>query len=138
MAVTFKQFVDESSVPESLIKAVVRQFGGWTEFRESAKDIARHGAASGFGGFIYYRDTVSFGKRNLRAILGHAGGIAESTGTNVYQLIADFNCIDINANEVALAIHNRSRHNECDQTTVLNALAWFSLEEVAASLSDML
>jgi hypothetical protein len=137
MAITLKQFIEKSSVPEPLVKAVIRQFGGWTVFRESARDIAKYGATGGYAGFSYYRDTTAFGKRNLKAILGHAGDIAESMGTNTYQLIADFNGIDINAGEVALAIHNHTSRNAADRTTVLNALAWFSLEEVAASLSDL-
>ena len=43
----------------------VRQLGGGAEAIESARDAARHGADSGFHGFIYYAETVAFFKRHL-------------------------------------------------------------------------
>ena len=55
-------FVKQSTVPAKLIRAVVRQVGGWDNFTEIANDAARHGAAAGFVGFTYYDDTVAFTK----------------------------------------------------------------------------
>ena len=62
-------FVKQSTVPAKLIRAVVRQVGGWEDFQQIAKDVAGNGADDGYKGFIYYVDTVAFTKRNRRAIL---------------------------------------------------------------------
>lgn len=52
LEVTLKKLVERSNIPESLIRAVVRQMGGWESFKESAPDICRGGIDGGFHGFI--------------------------------------------------------------------------------------
>ena len=34
--------IDSTNIPESLVRSVVRQMGGWESFKESAPDITRH------------------------------------------------------------------------------------------------
>ncbi len=57
---TLKDFAAHSNIDAKLIRATVRQFGSWEYFTESAQDICNHGAASGFGQFVYYKDTCEF------------------------------------------------------------------------------
>jgi hypothetical protein len=134
---TLKGFIEASSVDASLIRAVVRQVGGWDSFREMASDVANHGAGSGFSGFTYYSDTVSFAKRNKSAILDYAKSMAQDIGEpGAYSLIAGFTCLkdlSLGADGIAEAINMRGHE---DETQVFNALAWFALEEVSRAYVD--
>lgn len=131
---TIKQFAKESHINAQLIRAVIRQIGGFDSFKQSARDVANHGANGGFSGFIYYTDTNAFFKRNKAAILECAKALANDLGEDVFAMIAGFNCLKTDAVAVSEAIHN-PRTN--DPENVRNALAWFALEEVARSYSDL-
>ena len=74
---TLTEFTEKSNVPASLIRAVVRQSGGWAEWDQTARDVTRGGADGGFHGFIYDRDTVPFAERNRDAIVEMAKQQAE-------------------------------------------------------------
>ena len=65
--------------------------------------------------------------------LGEMAGQLGERGA--YSMIAGFHCLQMTADDVADAINNR-RHE--DHVTVMNALAWFALEEVSRAYSDML
>lgn len=131
---TLKSFIKHSHINPKLIRAVVRQCGGWDSFKEMAVDVANHGADAGWSGFTYYTDTVAFTKRNKADILEMAKEMAESIGEgNMFDLIAGFNCLKILPEEAAEAIYN-SKSDAKD--TVYNALAWFALEEVSRSYVD--
>ena len=134
---SLKQFCEASHIDAKLIRSTVRQMGGWESFSESAEDVSNHGAGTGWNGFTYYSDTVAFTKRNKSLILELAKDLASQFGdVDEYQMIANFNCLrsDYSVGEVASAIHNPK---DDGQTTVMNALAWFVLEEVARSYCDL-
>lgn len=136
---TIRQFAEESHIDGSLIRAVVRQAGGWESFREMAQDVANYGAAGGFHGFIYYTDTVRFAEKNKFALNNLARSMADDLGEPVgYSLIAGFNCLKdlgLNGDTVADAMMDPDHE---DHTQVMNALAWFALEEVSHSYVDIL
>lgn len=133
---TIKAFIEQTNIPATLVRSTIRQVGGWDSFRESAADIANHGAGGGFHGFIRYTDTLAFAKRNMANILAYADELAADCGySGALELIAGFNCLNgYTALDVSLAIHKRGDEN---QTEVLNALSWFALEEVARAYSDL-
>lgn len=135
---TLAKFVSESNLPESLVRAVVRQIGGWESFQEHAQDVTNHGINGGFHGFIYYTDTVKFAKAHKSVILDYAREMASDLGeSGAYSMIAGFNCFkgqNLTGDDVADAINN-PRHDE--HTNVMNALAWFAGEEVCRSYCDM-
>lgn len=132
---TLKAFTAETNVPASVVRAVVRQVGGWDNFKELAGDVARHGANCGFSGFIYHSDTVPFAKRIKADLLDFCAEQAREFGNDgAASFIAGFNCVDLNADEVAQALYKRSDDN---QTEVFNALAWYALEETARSYDDL-
>lgn len=136
---TLKAFTAASNIDASLIRAVVRQSGGWSEFADHAQDVANHGADGGFCGFIYYSDTVKFAERNKSTILTMANTMAsELDADTAAGLIAGFNCVHLNKFEVYNALHcyNPKVDDSDDYTTVMNALAWFALEEVARAYVD--
>ena len=131
---TLKQFASQSHIEESLIRAVVRQVGSWAEFQEIASDVVNNGAGCGYSGFIYYMDTAPFTDRNQFQIWHLCKYYAEDFGVSTYKLIGDFNCLKMTEDEVIEAIHG-ARGNS-NRTYVLNALAWFALEEVCRSFID--
>ena len=136
-AMTLKQFIEETSCPESIVRAVIRQLGGWNEdTRQSMKDIARHGIDGGFHGFIYYADTVDFFKRNKKSILAMADDYARDFGhAGALDLFSSFNCMkEFSQDEIARAIY--AGKGDC-KDQILNCLAWFAGEEVARSYYDI-
>ena len=135
---TLSQFIAESGLNASLVRSTVRQCGGWVLFQEDAKNLQLCGAAGGFGGFIYHTDTVAFTKRNKKALIELCKEQAEEyygNGYSVGQFIAGFNCVDCDAEQVAIALYTGKGDNV---TEVYNALAWYALEEVARRYCDIL
>lgn len=130
---TLKRFLIDSNVNDTLIRAVVRQCGGWSNFKDIAQDVTNHGAMSGFSGFTYYVDTIAFFKKNKKAIMELVNEQAKDFGVCAFQMIADFKCLKVDVGSVAEAIHNP--HTE-DIDSVRNALAWYALEEVSRSYVD--
>lgn len=132
---TLKQFIENSHVNEALIRAVVRQSGGWSEFKEHAEDISNHGASGGFSGFIYYTDTVKFARKHKDAIREALKELADSVGESELNTFNGFNCLKGEAQEDnAKALYGRYDNG---LTAQYNALAWFALEEVARSCVEM-
>lgn len=130
---TVKEFAAKSNVSETLIRAVVRQVGGWNNFKELAEDVRDYGADGGFSGFIYYTDTLAFFEHNKKLIMSLAKEQASEFGCGVYQMIAGFNCLKITDSEVVEAIYESGEY----ETDVKNALAWYALEEVCRAYCDV-
>ena len=127
------QFVANSHINEPLIRAVVRQSGGWEAFTGMADDITNNGVDGGFHGWIYHAETVPFAKRNKGQILALASTLADDLGESMLAMIAGFNCLKTTPEVIAEAIYNP---RSSEQTQVFNALAWFAAEEVARSYCD--
>ena len=144
---TLTEFCDKSNIPASLIRAVVRQSGGWAEWDQTARDVTRGGADGGFHGFIFHKDTIPFAARNRDAILELARAQADDFGTEgEFAMIAGFRCLSdmkLTQSEIARAVYDarkrtvRSEDDTTARTQVLNALAWYALEEVARSYCDL-
>ena len=132
------KFIESSSIPASLIRAVSRQMGSWEYFTESAEDIQNHGADGGWNGFIWYDDTKKLYRRNRKAILQLAEQMADDLGEDLLSMVASFNCLKcykLTNNEVAQALY-MSKGEWVD--SVQNAMAWFALEEIARSYCDVI
>ncbi len=131
--------IASTTIPESLVRAVVRQMGGWESFTQSAPDITNHGIDSGFHGFIYYVDTEAFARRNREAIAKMASAQADDLGSGVIEMIRGFGCFRNGTptdEEIGLALY-AGRDVE-GGLNVLNALAWYAGEEVARAYVDMI
>lgn len=83
------QFITESPIQAKLIRAVVRQSGGWDSFKDMAEDITNHGVDGGFHGWIYYADTVPFAQRNKAVIMAMAQELANDLGEEVASSYCD-------------------------------------------------
>ena len=135
---TLKKLIKNSNIPAALIRAVVRQIGGWENFVNAAPDIANHGIDGGFHGFIYYTDTLSFAKRNRAYIQALANEQAADFGSSVVEMIQNFGCFRNNKpteSEICTALYGG--RSEDGTRNVLNALAWYAGEEVARAFQDL-
>ena len=126
---------------ELLTNAVIEQLGYEEledeELRSTLEDITNHGADGGFGGFIYYSETNQFAREHMHLILDQIKELADNLGETPLEMISSFRCLQgdkIDPLEIASIIYERtSPESQADgtETVVLNALAWFALEEVA-------
>lgn len=135
---TLKNLIESSSIPATLIRAVVSQLGGWERFTESAPDIANHGIDGGFSGFIYYTDTEAFARKHRKAIAALASQQADDFGTGVFEMIRGFGCFrdqDVTDEEIGTALY--AGKDVEDGVNMLNALAWYAGEEVARAYVDL-
>jgi hypothetical protein len=136
---TQKHFVEETHLPEKLVRAVVRQMGGWQTFKESASDVTNCGAAGGVSGFICYSETCKFTTQNRVAIAQMAEEQAEDFGmSGAVEMVKGFNCLKdtkTTEGEIARALYGKTRKD--DDTSAENALAWYALEEVCRAYTDL-
>lgn len=141
--VTMKTLIADSSIPATLIRAVVKNMHGWESFKESAQDVVDHGAACGFGNFIYYTDTIAFTTKNRKTIAEYAAEHSTEIGyKDEIGMILGFNCLQgcddpITTSEIAKALYGRWLDVDT-KTIIYNALAWYALEVVAWAYCDLL
>lgn len=134
---TLTKLIEQSSIPASLIRAVVRQMGGWQSFTESAPDVCCGGIDGGFHGFIYYSDTEAFAKRNREAIADMAIRQADDFGVGVIEMIQGFGCFRNGTKPTEDEIGKALFAGKDDGAGVLNALAWYAGEEVCRAYCDL-
>ena len=131
---TVKQASEQYGIPTTLINACIRAVG-----KESLPDVMTHGANTGWPGFTYTADCVSFFKRHKESILQMVNSMASDIGASPAVMVAGFQCLKIKADDsegmraVYRALDGRVQG---DETQVANALAWFALEEVARAMCD--
>jgi hypothetical protein len=115
-----------------LARAVVDKMGGEDSFLQSWEDIYNHGISGGCSGFIYYSDTTDFAKRNIRLIREMARQQADDFGMGMLEMIQGFNCLgkDFSLDEIGETLFGGDDH-----TQILNALAWYSAEEICHQYS---
>lgn len=134
MKKTMKDFIKNSSISAELIRAVVRQSGGWAAFQEMAHDIVNHGISGGFGDWIYYTETCEFYAKNQQLIVDLAEQLADDIGYPTAQdMVKGFRCLDATLSEIGYTLYGNKKQHD---TQVANALAWFAAEEVARSFVD--
>ena len=117
-----------------LVKAVIKQI----EDKESLSDVYNHGAIGGFCGFTYYSDTVTFFRKNKKEIVELAEDMANDLGEDVTNMIKGFNCLkdyELTNSQIGKVLYGRFSDSG-DNSTIMNALSWFALEEVARHITD--
>ena len=134
MKKTLKNFIENSGIDAKLIRAVIRQSGGWQSFQESAPDIANHGISGGFSGWIYYTETCEFYAKNQNLIVELAECQSDEYGYQSAQdMVKSFRSLDATLSEIGYTLHGNKRQHD---TQVANALAWFAAEEVTRAFVD--
>lgn len=134
MKKTIKNFIEYSSIDAKLIRAVIRQSGGWKSFQERALDISKHGIAGGFSGWIYYTETCAFYAKNQSLIVELVEHqMKEYDYPSAQDMISRFRSIDATISEIGYTLYgNKSQHD----TQVANALAWFAAESVVGEYNE--
>jgi hypothetical protein len=97
--------------------------------------VCNGGADGGFSGFVYYTETRAFFSDNERLIMRMAREMADEFGQGLSEFIASFNCL----HGYTTADVEAWREDDADDDTACqigNALAWFTLEEVARYVTD--
>lgn len=124
----------------SLTRDVVKALGGLAEARPRLKDVAEHGADSGFPGFIYYSETCEFFRDNRQVILTMLEEDAEELDLTAEELVASFRGLEgFNRRDLSRAIRQALCGIKDDspvQTQVENVLAWYALESVACEMTE--
>ena len=134
MKKTIKSFIENSNIDAKLIRAVVRQSGGWAAFQEMVPDITNHGINGGFSGWIYYTGTCEFYAKNQTLIVTLAEQLTDDMGyQSVQDMVKGFRSLDATLSEIGYTLYGTKRQHN---TQVANALAWFAAEEVAQSFVD--
>ena len=108
-----------------------------SELYSTLQDIVNHGVDAGYVGFTYYADTRRFALDNWADIIDLARVQAHDLGVgSLCELIAGFNYLGgISVAEVVDVLMEPSCDNKL-YTQVLNALAWFALEETARAIVE--
>jgi hypothetical protein len=109
-----------------------------SDLKGTLSDISNHGADSGWTGFTYTSDTVAFYHANKKAIVQAVKELADDIGEGSIQMVMGFNCLkgDVEEEEVGKVLYGRGNDDDDGERLVMNALAWFALEEVARYLVD--
>lgn len=134
MKKTIKAFCQYSNINSSLIKAVIHQSGGWGDFQEKALDIANHGIAGGFSGWIYYTETCEFYAKNQQLIVDMVEKQANEYGyPSAQDMVKGFQNLDATMLKIGYTLYGNKRKHD---TYVANALAWYAAEEVARAYAE--
>lgn len=132
-------FLKAANTNPKLSSAVIRQFGGWEDFREKAHDVANHGIDGGYCGFIYYTETTAFTKKHKKVIIENVKQFADDVGESFTKVIADFNCLKnsgITDDDVIMCLMSPRSCDEDVLQQVYNALAWYAGETVAHEYAE--
>lgn len=119
---------------KSLREAVMEQLNGTrAEKRAALRDVARHGADGGFGGFIYYSDTVPFAEKNRDLIVTYLNADVQDFGAgSVVAMMKGWPLFKhYTLAEVDRMWAEYLTGKVGDDVTLVNALAWYALESVA-------
>jgi len=96
-------------------------------------NCAENGANCGFGGFIYYNETISFYKANRKEIVSHMEQTAAEIGTDIISMVQGFGVFRYSekptAGEVGKALWGIIKNSNL--TSLYNVFAWYALEEVS-------
>lgn len=135
----FLQVCESAGFGAKLAAGVIRQLGGWYSAKQTLNDVRN--ALDGYSGFTYYEDTCGFAWKYREEILSYCDEMDQQLeGVGVPSFIASFNCLDKkllpNVCRVIYAYTRKQAERDEESTTILNALAWFALEECARIYQD--
>jgi hypothetical protein len=112
------------------------------DLSNTLEDIANHGADTGWHGFTYLRETLSFTAKNSKTIREAVKQLADDIASDPVEFILSFRCLDKKDKAQKEAAGRFIYHGpfsdskSCDSEEIYNSLAWFALEEVARELSE--
>jgi len=124
-----------------IIDAVIEQLGygdgedNEEELLGTLSDIRNHGISGGYGGFIYYDDTVKFAKDNRKLIVAMLEEDAFQFGKEVTEMIKGFGHyrdseMDDDDRHAMYAFLGGGRYKD-EYLQFYNLMAWYAAETVA-------
>lgn len=145
----------------SLITSVIKQLGYSSkkdsELLSTLRDISNYGIQGGYGGFVYYSDTVNFYDANKKDIIALANESAECIGYSLgdtatakklreleneartdkdMKQVKDFLFRTFDGDAVAMILNFGGWKNVGDLDQLKNLMSWFAAEECARELTD--
>ena len=146
---TKKQAAKRSGLSLELINAVI---DGLNDPSQIA-DVYSHGAAAGYGAFIYYSNTVPFAEAHRKEISRKIKELAAELDDDAVSFMASFGCLRTwddpkdpttraeLRDAIGFFIYSTGPEDEIHEendlsTQVFNAAAWFALEEVARAMME--
>ncbi|MDR0323570.1 MAG: hypothetical protein LBI12_03880 [Treponema sp.] len=122
----------------SVIKALGYPLNGsggtFNELSSEFENCALHGADAGFGGFIYYYETIKFFKTNQKDIANHLENSANELGIDIFTMVQGFGVFRNSekpiVNHIGKALWGNSKIQP-ELTSLYNVFAWYDLEEVS-------
>lgn len=124
------ELIEKSYISAGLIRAVVRQAGGWESFQKITADVAQYGADIGWAGFKYHTETLKFflAYRDLiRQLIEKTAAKRRDTAIG---LILSFPYHNTNRNLDAIGITLYGPRSSIN-TAIAKAIACFTLDMVA-------
>ena len=106
----------------------------FNELSSQFENCTEHGANCGFGGFIYYDDTISFFKDNQSDIVAHLENTSKELGMDLFQMVQGFGVFRNSEKPSVIDIGRALWGNNKIQpelTQLYNVFAWYALEEVS-------
>lgn len=129
----FLEFAESCKLSKKMTRAAVLAFGGFPQFNEVSRDVNSHGIDGSFGHYIYYKDTVPFGKRHWADYKIFLKEVANDLGEpSVYKFLSGYKCMeDITLDEIIESIYVVKQPLDDDVATlVFNCIAWGIGEDV--------
>jgi len=134
---TIRELVDRSTLPEGLIRAVVRQAGGWEYFKMIAPMVMRNGHKKDWSGFEYHTETSKFYITYRDLIRQVAHHVAEEGGQSTIKMIHNFRDLskEFSEDEIGTTLYGPKSKIDIQ---IANALACFVLEKVAQAYINII
>lgn len=132
MKKTLRDFIKYSSIDAGLIRAAVRQSGGWESFQEIVPYIKDHGILGNFSGWIYYNETCQFYAKNQGIIVALIEEWANDSNLSSIDFVASFRCCSDKASAGRTLYGNKRQHD----TQIADGLALFAVEDIVRSFVD--
>ena len=105
----------------------------------SAVDVCMHGASGGVSGFTTNFDTVNFANKYRLKIRKMLSEQCSDVGyASVGHMVQSFNCLgkEFSLDTINEIVYSTESSSE-DYTQIMNALAWYSLEETCRLYIDI-
>lgn len=136
----YKDFLKKSHLPITITKSVVTQMGDWDTFTNYALDITNNGIDGGFGGFVWYTETLAFYEANRRDIMAMLRSQADDFGVCVTDMVHGFGSVKrggYSRSDVEAFLMDNDPESD-NYTFFANLMAWYAAEEVCRAYCDML
>jgi hypothetical protein len=103
---------------------------------DSIQDVNNYGIDVGYGGFIYYSDTIEFAEKHRKAIIAIVSELSKEFEETEESFISSLNCFK-NMDHISRAyysfVYNDSDYPEYDE--IANGLSWLAAEHVCRMFS---